>query len=295
MTWLYGVAVIFSEIKQQEGLEGNLKLIFQPNEERSVDQTVAALNIINSGLFQDIDALMELHPYAKLPIGEVLTTPNMMNVGSGRYKITIKGPGGHAAWKTQPNPNIAAAMITMILSDYSSEDSNSFINPSFTTSSENPAYNTIAKELILYGTIRIKVDDYASYTRELDSIKSFFKSLPTKIESNLDGIDLDIQYMDGTPPNYNHPELVKIADEVCNDLSLITKKDQIPGGSDIGFCTLNTKTPCFFGLLGSSNQEMIAKGINHHSPYFDVDQSVIASGALFMANFVSKYLNRGKK
>jgi amidohydrolase len=295
MAWLYGIASIFSCINHP--WHGNLKFIFQPNEERAVDQTIASLKIIETGIFDSIDALVEVHPFARLGLNQILVAKGMTNAGSGRYKITITGPGGHAGLgRDLPNLNVVAAyLIQEIEKSYSPKNGGlTFLNTTSVTSTDPVAFNSLPTNVTIRGTIRRMQNDYDSYKRQDKILRRFFDNrIKKETLSKFPGVEIEVDYIEGTPPTLNDDELRILAEQTWQGLGIQTINKRICAGSDLGFYTIKTGRPCLYGLLGSSTQEMIDSGISHHSPFFDVDESVIPQGVIILANFAHRYLNGG--
>jgi len=93
-TILLGASKILQELKAE--LEGTIKLIFQPGEERNPG---GASLLIKEGVLENPkpDGIIGLHVHPGLPVGKLSFRSGRVMASADEIYITIKGAGGHAA------------------------------------------------------------------------------------------------------------------------------------------------------------------------------------------------------
>ena len=101
---LIGTGLVLSRLKEE--LVGNVKLIFQPDEEG----TGGAESMIREGALEDphVDIMLGAHIWNELPYGKVETASGPFFAASDRFVITVTGAIGHAA-----RPHVACDAITV--------------------------------------------------------------------------------------------------------------------------------------------------------------------------------------
>ncbi|HYH11323.1 MAG TPA: amidohydrolase, partial [Thermomicrobiales bacterium] len=102
---LLGSARVLMGIRDQ--FAGTVKLLFQPAEEVPPG---GAIEMIKDGALENphVDAVFGLHVASELPAGQIGVKSGVASAGSDRFRITIKGKGGHAA---RPNAAIDPVVI----------------------------------------------------------------------------------------------------------------------------------------------------------------------------------------
>lgn len=110
MATMLGAAKILSQIPVSE--RGTFKLIFQPNEERSVDIDSYALKMTKEGALEGIDAVIELHPTTLFPQDTLLSPEGRLNAASGRYKVTVHLKEADIFTGKTPDANTALSLVS---------------------------------------------------------------------------------------------------------------------------------------------------------------------------------------
>lgn len=105
---LLGAARILSQM--QNKIEGTVKFIFQPAEENAQ----GALKMIQEGAMNDVDAVLGIHLWADLVTGKVSLEPGPRMASMDRFKITIKGKGGHGSMPHQGVDAIVTASAVVM-------------------------------------------------------------------------------------------------------------------------------------------------------------------------------------
>ena len=148
---LLGTAQTLSELRKR--LPGPVKFIFQPAEE-----TVGGAEaMVAAGVLDGVGAIIALHGWPDLGIGQIGYRPGPMMASADRFDLIVKGVGGHAAYPhTTVDPivvgsQIVAAWQTLASREVSPLDS---VVVTVTQFHAGNAYNVIPGEARLGGTVR---------------------------------------------------------------------------------------------------------------------------------------------
>ncbi len=259
--------------RHRDEIKGNVKFVFQPSEEKDPG---GAIKMIEEGVMENphVDKAFGLHLGNMIPAGIIGIKEGVMTAEADRFKIEIKGKGGHGAYPhTSVDPVVIASQIVMSLQTIVSREINP-INPIVITVGKihsGDVFNVIPESAELLGTVRT-----------LD--KNLAKTIPEKIERIAKNTaaafrgEAKTEYAFGYPPLINSKEetqyVISVAQSVVGEKRVI-KTPVSMGGEDMAYFLEKAKGAFFW--LGSMNKE---KGLDkpHHSAYFDFDEDVMPIG-----------------
>lgn len=251
----------------------NVTLIFQPAEESGAGSLV----MIKDGALKDVNAIFGGHVTHHYEVGEIMVNHGVITAQSDRFKIEIKGIGGHGA---RPHEAIDAVVIASGLVNAIQTVISREINPlhpsviTIGTLQAGTAANVIAENAIMEGSIRSTL----KATRE--SINNGLERM-TRAFAELHDAKVKLTLKPGYPPVINTQQETQIAREAAiNNVSEKgVKESEYPsmGSEDFSFY-LHHVPGCYvrFGAR-RSGQEYIPL----HSPTFDIDEAVLLVGALY--------------
>lgn len=150
---LLGAAMILNELK--DNLHGNVKLVFQPAEERDG----GALPMIEEGVLENpkVDAAFAAHLWGYLNEGEVHLKEGAMMASPDIFNIKVIGKGGHGAVPQEAiDPIVITCQIVNSLQTIVSRKINP-LDPVVITCGRiqgGDCHNVIPNEVELEGTIR---------------------------------------------------------------------------------------------------------------------------------------------
>lgn len=279
---LLGAAKILAELRDK--LKGNIKLIFQPAEEGGN----GGKRMVEEGVLEDpnVDVIYAIHVWSPLQSGKVALKEGPILAATGVFEAEIKGKGGHGAYPhTTIDPIIPLANIVLGLQTIVSRN----IDPiqagvvSVGIVKAGNAFNVIPEKAYVAGTYRY----LEPKTGEV--IKSRIREIVENICRSYK-VDCNIRVEDKTPPTINNPKATAFAKEVISELidkNNIVEAQPTMGGEDFAYYL--QKVPGAMIILGTGNPE---KGTNkpHHSPYFDVDESVLYIGTAIHIALAYNYL-----
>ncbi len=280
---LLGVAMVLSGIR--EHLHGNVKFVFQPDEEYDG----GAGQMILLGILDNpkVDAAIGLHLWGSVPEGEVHIKDGAFMAAPDMFTFKVIGKGGHAA---TPHLCIDPVMITVqainnmqsIISRKKSPFEPAVI--SYCSLKADAKYNTIPDEVEVVGTIRtFDAGLRAWIIREMDaSLKAITESQGARYEFTIGGdFALPAVVNDGTLA-----ELVRAAARKVMDASKVVEpRDPSMGAEDFAFFSQLVPSCFFFVGIAPAGTEVV-----HHSPGFRWDDRNLETSMLVMSQAAVDYL-----
>ncbi|WP_034764498.1 M20 metallopeptidase family protein [Rossellomorea vietnamensis] len=273
---LIGTGKVLNQLKSE--IKGTVLLVFQPAEENA--PIGGSQQMMDDGVFDEFtpDVIFGQHVWPDLPAGEVGVLHNEIMGASDRFKITIKGSGGHASMPHQTNDAIIIAnnLITQLQTIVSRNTDP--IDSAVVTIGKIEGgyrYNVIADIVTLEGTIRT----FKPEVKEM--VKSRFYSIIEGVGKSFDA-HMTIDYLDGYPATVNSPEW---ADEVRNAAQKVLGENATPtvspslGGED--FSRFLQKYPGAFYWLGTSVKETETQ-YPLHDPRFKLNEHALNKGVAVM-------------
>lgn len=267
---------------QKDKLKGNIRFIFQPAEEVNPG---GAIGMIEEGVLDGVEKIFGLHLWSELPSGTFRTCYGPMMAATDRFRIEIKGKGGHGG---MPHKTIDSIVVASHLVMSAQQIISRGIDPlesavvTFGELKSGTAFNIIANEAVLEGTTR-------SFTPRVRKI------LQNKLEELISGLEkiygatikLDFQY--GYPAVENHKEEVEMILEVAREVfgsehTDIMKPNMV--GEDFSYYL--KEIPGAFCFVGAKepNKPMYP----HHHPRFQIDESILPKAAQWFCQLALKYL-----
>lgn len=271
---LLGAAKILTSLPK---LDSNVRFIFQPCEEMWPSGADA---MIQDHVLEGVDEIYALHVWPTLAVGKygICVGPAMAQADG--FEILVKGKGGHSASPHDIiDPIVIAAQVIQSLNTIVSRN----VNPndqavlSLTQIHAGSSYNAIPDSCTIIGTVRTydPVVQKLIKNRMVEIVQGLTTAYSTPIELN---------YLEGSPPVYNHECQSKKAREAA--LTLVREENidfpaqKVMFGEDFAYYT-NVIKGCFIHL-GCRNE---SKGFTHllHEPLFDIDEECLVYGAALLA------------
>ncbi|MBU0707349.1 amidohydrolase [Patescibacteria group bacterium] len=299
---LVGSAKILTALRERGRLDGDVLLLFQPNEERATIERAGSVQIIKhleeNGLWSQIEAIHAVHVHPTLPLDTIRLREGLQMAGSSRFHWKIKGPGGHGMdVHSQPNPNLMATEAIHELhrkynpQEPQDEPNEIVFNPTDLESEEpHGRFNVTGKHVDVRGTLRVLSDEQPTEKR-----RGFISAARDAVDRAIEpwreaGAEAELHFIPGTPPVvHRHPEQVRNAEQAAQDVigeGLQIDRSTLPGGEDFAFYLRKFRgheIPGSFVMLGASNPEAGIPVTRHHAKDFLIDERVIKQGAELLA------------
>ncbi|MBN2173503.1 MAG: amidohydrolase [Bacteroidales bacterium] len=283
---LLGAAKILNQLKKD--LNGSVKLIFQPSEEKYPGGAKA---MIAEGVLENPKTgyIFGQHVFPELESGKVGMKSGKYMASTDEVFLTVKGRGGHGAIPHKNvDPVLIASYIVIALQQIVSRNSNPAMPTvlSFGRFIADGQTNIIPDAVKISGIIRTFDENWRA------EIKTRIRKIAKSVAEGMGG-ECDVFIDQGYPFLVNDPGLTEetrqfaieyLGAENVVELELRTTAED--------FAYFSQHVPGCFYRLGTRNE---AKGIvaNLHTATFDVDESSIKTGMGLMAWIAFRKLLNG--
>ena len=271
MACLMGAIQVINILKEE--IEGTIKCIFQPSEEK---QPSGAQKMIEEGVLNNpkVDEIYGLHVTPELLCGQIGYKAGKFMASADEIYITIEGPGGHAAQAYQTVDTIlVASHIIVALQQIVSRNANPLMPTvlSFGDIQGHGATNIIPKEVKIKGTLRTFDESWRSeiHTKIKDIAEGMASSMGAKCKVHIPA---------GLPFVLNNDVVTsnaikKISLFICPE-NLIEMPLRM-GAEDFGF--YSQLVPACFYRLGTGDSET-HRDKKLHTSTFSIDEKAILFG-----------------
>ena len=281
---LLGAAKIL--VKNVDKIYGNVKLIFQPGEER----TGGAKLMIEEGVLENphINAIIGQHignlfPYLKN--GQIGVCSGTMMASQDHFTVKIKGKGTHGAYPANGiDPIVITSYVITALQTLISRELNGTDSAVITIGRINggKVYNVIPNEVEFEGSLRCL---------DKNIRKNFEKRIKYIISNTARAMrgESEIEYIHGIPLLSNNKKitksLIKSAEKIIGTENIIELKEPTMGSEDVSYFL--EKVPGSFYFLSSAP---LGRVYPHHNPKFDIDENVLWKGVAILVQTVIDWL-----
>ncbi len=264
-----------ARILHENPAASNVLLIFQPAEESGG----GARSVIETGCLDDACAIFAGHVTHHFRVGEIMIGHGIITAQSDRFEIIIRGKGGHGARPHEATDAviIAASLVNTIQTLVSRETDP--LHPSVITIGElqaGSAPNVIAEHAVMRGSIR----STQKQTRE--HIHKGLKRMTSAL-AILHDAEIELTVMPGYPPVVNTDREVELAIQAASKVvgKAGVQKMEYPSMGSEDFSFYLEKLPGCYVRFGARREEQ--QFIPLHSPMFDIDESMMLTGARYFA------------
>ena len=284
-TIMLGVAKNIMTSGIQSRLKGNVKLFFQPAEER----IAGAKAMIERGVLENprVNRVIAGHMDPGLTAGTVGVFKGLGYASADMFELTITGRGSHGARPNEgSDPIVAGAHFVTTAQTIVSRN----IKPidaavvSLGQFKAGDVSNVIPETAFLEGTIRALTEE--NRQKVIDRLQEISDGLAKTFK-----VDCKFKIKMGVPPLENNTEVAEFLYAVSED---VLGKENVsyvpPGMGSEDFAYFTEERPSAIMRLGCSNRE---KGMERslHSPYFDIDEEVLDVGVAIFTEAVVRYLS----
>jgi amidohydrolase len=276
---LLGAALALLQERHRHPRRAVVRLLFEPAEEAVPG---GAVDVINEGWLEDVDAVFGLHCDPKLDTGRVGLRAGALTSAADLFEITLTGPGGHTA---RPELTVDlvrwAGRVADRLADRVSESVSADVTVVLGALHTGAAANVIPASAVLRGSFRtpdrsVWVDGEQLIAQALVALTS------ASVEEQAPEWTLD--YTRGVPPVVNDASTTAVADRVARHQlggAGVAETPQSRGGDSFAWYT--DRVPGTYIRLGTHDPKDPGERRDLHSATFDVDEAAIAIGAALLA------------
>jgi amidohydrolase len=262
-------AKVLTEMK--DDLKGNVKIIFQPNEEDA-----GAYKLIEEHVMENpkVDAAFGMHLWSQTPSGDIDIVDGPQMAASHYFFLKVRGKGGHAGFAHESvDPIIAASAIVQAAQSIQTREIDA-LNPAvimFTEFRAGSNTTIVPEEVSMKGSIRFLYEGgeeiMERFRRIVENISAAYR------------VTADLSFQVGNNLLSNDPEMAQTmreaAAEVLGDESRVTTKIRTMAGED--FSDYLVDAPGSFAFVGINNPEA-KTDFPHHHPKFNIDEAVLPNG-----------------
>jgi len=281
---LLGVASLLANMPDRP--PGQVRFLFQPSEESSdADGKSGATRMIEDGAMEGVDAVIALHVASDLPAGRVSVEDGYSTANEDSFEVVLKGTGGHGAMPHQTiDPTFILAQVLNAIQGIRSRriDPTKAAALSIGVIRAGAASNVIPSEVYIAGTMRSFDDATRQQLRdELARTLEVARAL---------GGDFTLEIHPGYPSNYNDPAVADLMRRVTVELvgpDALIHPEPMMGAEDFAFMTRRAPGAMFFlgARIGADHRP-------HHTPVFNIDESVLPLGVAVLTDVACRLLRQ---
>jgi IAA-amino acid hydrolase len=278
---LLGAATILKQLANEGRLPGSVRLLFQPSEEaQDSEGKSGGMRMVEEGALTGVDAVFGLHVDAQHDVGRVATRPGPMMAAADKFKLVIRGSGGHAARpQSTIDPIALSAHVIHAVQQIVSRRLNP-IEPGVITIGTihgGTVNNVIPDTVEMTGTIR-------SFAPEVRHLLRDELAKAVRVVEPLGG-SAELQVFPGYPPVVNDDEAAGVMSAAMGKLlgeENVVRADLIMGAED--FAYMAQEAPGCFLRLGVHDPAWSEHYPVHRADFrMDEDALPIGSAALVTA------------
>jgi amidohydrolase len=277
MAMLLGAA---KQLASTRNFSGKVVVVFQPAEEGGGGGRV----MVEEGLMTrfGIREVYGMHNMPGLEAGRFAIRPGPIMAAADRFRILVKGRGGHAA---KPHETIDPVMIAAQIIVAGQTIAARNVNPvegcvvSFTKISGGEAFNVIPEKVEIVGTVRALTDGARDLAeRRLSEIASGVASAH--------GGSAVVDYARGYPVTRNHAtetqHAIHAASAVAGAHHVNGEADPVMGAEDFSYMLI--ERPGAFIFIGNGP----TAGLHH--PAFDFNDAILPQGIAYWVTLAQQRL-----
>ena len=279
---LLGAAQILKE--NVDELEGNVRLMFQPNEEAFLGSKA----MIEAGVLDDVDVASCMHMMLDYDASNYACAPGFFSSSCDGFKITVNGKGCHGAMPhlgidpINVGMSICTAFQQLVSRETPPKETASLTFGQF---SGGNTPNIVPDKVVIQGTLR-------TYNAELRAKLVNRMQTIVKSAGEMYGTTVEYEVLSDVPSIYVNPEMlegVKTYLSEIEGLTLANDNFRITPSDDMAF--ISEKVPTVYLLLQARVKD---NPYPHHNPKVLFDESAMTWGAAMHAQCAFEWLKNHK-
>lgn len=279
---LLGAAQILKE--NVDELEGNVRLIFQPNEEAFLGSKA----MIEAGVLDDVDVASCMHMMLDYDASNYACAPGFFSSSCDGFKITVNGKGCHGAMPhlgidpINVGMSICTAFQQLVSRETPPKETASLTFGQF---SGGNTPNIVPDKVVIQGTLR-------TYNAELRAKLVNRMQTIVKSAGEMYGTTVEYEVLSDVPSIYVNPEMLEEVKTYLSEiegLTLANDNFRITPSDDMAF--ISEKVPTVYLLLQARVKD---NPYPHHNPKVLFDESAMTWGAAMHAQCAFEWLRNHK-
>lgn len=279
---LLGAAQILKE--NVDELEGNVRLMFQPNEEAFLGSKA----MIEAGVLDDVDVASCMHMMLDYDASNYACAPGFFSSSCDGFKITVNGKGCHGAMPhlgidpINVGMSICTAFQQLVSRETPPKETASLTFGQF---SGGNTPNIVPDKVVIQGTLR-------TYNAELRAKLVNRMQTIVKSAGEMYGTTVEYEVLSDVPSIYVNPEMLEEVKTYLSEiegLTLANDNFRITPSDDMAF--ICEKVPTVYLLLQARVKD---NPYPHHNPKVLFDESAMTWGAAMHAQCAFEWLRNHK-
>ena len=279
---LLGAAQILKE--NVDELEGNVRLMFQPNEEAFLGSKA----MIEAGVLDDVDVASCMHMMLDYDASNYACAPGFFSSSCDGFKITVNGKGCHGAMPhlgidpINVGMSICTAFQQLVSRETPPKETASLTFGQF---SGGNTPNIVPDKVVIQGTLR-------TYNAELRVKLVNRMQTIVKSAGEMYGTTVEYEVLSDVPSIYVNPEMLEEVKTYLSEiegLTLANDNFRITPSDDMAF--ISEKVPTVYLLLQARVKD---NPYPHHNPKVLFDESAMTWGAAMHAQCAFEWLRNHK-
>ena len=279
---LLGAAQILKE--NVDELEGNVRLMFQPNEEAFLGSKA----MIEAGVLDDVDVASCMHMMLDYDASNYACAPGFFSSSCDGFKITVNGKGCHGAMPhlgidpINVGMSICTAFQQLVSRETPPKETASLTFGQF---SGGNTPNIVPDKVVIQGTLR-------TYNEELRAKLVNRMQTIVKSAGEMYGTTVEYEVLSDVPSIYVNPEMLEEVKTYLSEiegLTLANDNFRITPSDDMAF--ISEKVPTVYLLLQARVKD---NPYPHHNPKVLFDESAMTWGAAMHAQCAFEWLRNHK-
>ncbi len=278
-TVVLGAGLALARLAADRGLDGSVRLIFEPAEETVPG---GAVDVLAAGALDGVDAIFAVHCEPKLESGRIGVRPGPITSAAAMIEIHLHGPGGHTA---RPHLTIdlvaVAGRLAAELPGRVGDASAAALLLVFGAINAGDAANVIPAHAAVRGTVRTPDREAWAGARALVEHEVAELLAATGVEWRLD-------YEAGVPPVVNDrtaTEMLARAARCVVGSAAVVEAPQSAGGDS--FAWYLDRIPGSYARLGT-HDPADPEHLDLHAGTFDIDERSIEIGVRLLATVATQ-------
>ena len=279
---LLGAAQILKE--NVDELEGNVRLMFQPNEEAFLGSKA----MIEAGVLDDVDVASCMHMMLDYDASNYACAPGFFSSSCDGFKITVNGKVCHRAMPhlgidpINVGMSICTAFQQLVSRETPPKETASLTFGQF---SGGNTPNIVPDKVVIQGTLR-------TYNAELRAKLVNRMQTIVKSAGEMYGTTVEYEVLSDVPSIYVNPEMLEEVKTYLSEiegLTLANDNFRITPSDDMAF--ISEKVPTVYLLLQARVKD---NPYPHHNPKVLFDESAMTWGAAMHVQCAFEWLKNHK-
>lgn len=279
---LLGAAQILKE--NVDELEGNVRLMFQPNEEAFLGSKA----MIEAGVLDDVNVASCMHMMLDYDASNYACAPGFFSSSCDGFKITVNGKGCHGAMPhlgidpINVGMSICTAFQQLVSRETPPKETASLTFGQF---SGGNTPNIVPDKVVIQGTLR-------TYNAELRAKLVNRMQTIVKSAGEMYGTTVEYEVLSDVPSIYVNPEMLEEVKTYLSEiegLTLANDNFRITPSDDMAF--ISEKVTTVYLLLQARVKD---NPYPHHNPKVLFDESAMTWGAAMHAQCAFEWLRNHK-